>query len=63
MTAAEAEFRIKELYQPPLTNLVNHPEILPYSPSFFNLVPQQINLWMGSSSTNTNIKETHKISL
>ena len=38
MTAAEAEFRIKELYQPPLTNLVNHPEILPYSPSFFNLV-------------------------
>ena len=59
MTAAEAEFRIKELYQPPLTNLVNHPEILPYSPSFFNLVPQQINLWMGSSSTNTNIKETH----
>ena len=53
---SRSRFRIKELYQPPLTNLVNHPEILPYSPSFFNLIPQQINLWMGSSSTNTNNK-------
>ena len=39
MTAAEAEFRIKELYQPPLTNLVNHPEILPLFSIIFQSCP------------------------
>ncbi|CAI5759975.1 unnamed protein product [Candida verbasci] len=47
--------RIKELFQPPLTNLVHNPEILPLTPSFINLIPQQINLWLGScNNTNSN---------
>ncbi|KAL6451215.1 jmj4 JmjC domain-containing protein 4 [Candida maltosa Xu316] len=45
----EIELRVKDLFQPPLTNLFNSPSILPVTPSFFNLIPQQINLWMGST--------------
>ncbi|SJM84279.1 uncharacterized protein ZBIST_1560 [Zygosaccharomyces bailii] len=44
----EYEMRLRELYQPPLTNLV---ETLPERPEFLKcLIPQQINLWIGSSS-------------
>ncbi|KAK6877523.1 JmjC domain-containing protein 4 [Candida tropicalis] len=47
----EADYRIKDLFQAPLTNLINHPDILPIKPSFFNLIPQQINIWLGSSGS------------
>lgn len=41
----EVNFRIKELFQPPLSNLFDK---LPAQPPYFqNLIPQQINLWMG----------------
>lgn len=44
----ENEYRLKELYQPPLTNLIAdispQPEFLDY------LIPQQINLWIGAVS-------------
>lgn len=44
----EYETRLRELYQPPLTNLV---ETLPEVPEFLHyLIPQQINLWVGSSA-------------
>ncbi|QLQ81720.1 hypothetical protein HG537_0F04810 [Torulaspora globosa] len=43
----EQELRIKELYQPPMTNLVDN---LPEAPKFLNyLIPQQINLWIGAA--------------
>ncbi|CAH6723148.1 hypothetical protein CLIB1444_13S01420 [[Candida] jaroonii] len=36
---------VKELFQPPLTNIYDK---IPIQPPFFkNLIPQQINLWMG----------------
>ncbi|RLV95179.1 JmjC domain-containing protein 4 [Spathaspora sp. JA1] len=51
LTKSEALVRLKDLYQSPLTNLIRAPEILPMIPSFFDkLIPQQINLWMGSSN-------------
>lgn len=44
----EYEMRLKELYQPPMTNLV---KTLPETPEFLNyLIPQQINIWIGSTS-------------
>lgn len=47
LTQFEADARVKELYQPPMDNLI---EQLPETPSFLNaLIPQQINLWVGSS--------------
>lgn len=53
----EITFRIKELYQQPLTLLANT-ESLPHTPSLFKkLIPQQINLWMGSSSRNNQTQE------
>ncbi|SCW01417.1 LAFE_0D12112g1_1 [Lachancea fermentati] len=51
LTTQEAEQRIKELYQPPMTNLVKR---LPETPKFLaSLIPQQINLWIGSASSTT----------
>ncbi|KAK6462951.1 cupin-like domain-containing protein [Scheffersomyces coipomensis] len=48
---SESDQRIKELLQPPLTNLVHHPQVLSIRPQLFStLIPQQINLWMGNSS-------------
>ncbi|CUS20828.1 LAQU0S01e15544g1_1 [Lachancea quebecensis] len=47
LTQSEAELRVKELYQPPMNTLI---EKLPETPTFLNsLIPQQINLWVGSS--------------
>lgn len=46
----EALERVKELYQPPLSKLVNDATTLPLNPSFIpKLIPQQINLWMGKT--------------
>lgn len=43
LSPEEIHYRVKELFQPPLT-----PHKLPISPSLFpTLIPQQINLWMG----------------
>ncbi|GAV53705.1 hypothetical protein ZYGR_0AK02070 [Zygosaccharomyces rouxii] len=45
----EFEMRLRELYQPPMTNLV---KVLPETPDFLNyLIPQQINIWIGATST------------
>lgn len=45
----EFEMRLRELYQPPMTNLVKK---LPETPEFLNyLIPQQINIWIGATST------------
>lgn len=53
--------RIDDLYQKPLTNLASQPEILPLIPPIFtHLIPQQINLWMGSSTAS---KEEFKVDL
>ncbi|QLG73157.1 hypothetical protein HG535_0E02410 [Zygotorulaspora mrakii] len=42
----ELESRLRELYQPPMTNLVR---TLPECPGFLRyLIPQQINLWVGA---------------
>ncbi|KAG7661491.1 uncharacterized protein J8A68_004950 [[Candida] subhashii] len=55
MPIPEIRSRIRELYQPPLTNLVHSPEILPTIPDLFSsLIPQQINIWMGSTSPGEN---------
>lgn len=53
LTLSEAEYRVKQLLQPPLTNLTktNFP-IIP--PIFNKLIPQQINLWMGMVNNNKN---------
>ncbi|SCU84385.1 LANO_0C01222g1_1 [Lachancea nothofagi CBS 11611] len=53
LSAAEAEQRVRELYQPPMNHLVNR---LPETPEFMKkLIPQQINLWIGSTAgTETN---------
>lgn len=43
----EQELRIKELYQPPMSNLLDD---LPETPKFLHyLIPQQINLWIGAA--------------
>ncbi|KAK6458783.1 cupin-like domain-containing protein [Scheffersomyces xylosifermentans] len=48
ITQSECDQRLKDLLQPPLTKLVEKPEILPIIPDLFStLIPQQINLWMG----------------
>ncbi|OBA23994.1 Clavaminate synthase-like protein [Metschnikowia bicuspidata var. bicuspidata NRRL YB-4993] len=53
MDAEDADFRVRSLFQPPLTNLV-HDESFPIAPApFQNLIPQQINLWMGAAATGT----------
>lgn len=45
----EQELRIKELYQPPMTNLIDR---LPETPKFLKyLIPQQINLWIGAAKS------------
>ncbi|CAR27712.1 hypothetical protein ZYGR_0N01980 [Zygosaccharomyces rouxii] len=45
----EYEMRLRELYQPPMTNLV---KTLPETPEFLKyLIPQQINIWIGAAST------------
>jgi hypothetical protein len=50
LTQSEAFQRVKELLQPPLTNLVD--DKLPIVPELFSkLVPQQINLWMGATKS------------
>lgn len=44
----DQEIRIRELYQPPMTNLV---KTLPECPDFLKyLIPQQINLWIGAAA-------------
>ncbi|KAK6205486.1 cupin-like domain-containing protein [Scheffersomyces amazonensis] len=54
ITQTEVDQRIRELLQPPLTNLVKHPSILSIRPRIFSkLIPQQINLWVGASSSKT----------
>lgn len=50
---SEAIRRVKELVQKPLTNLIKTGK-LPLRPKILEtLAPQQINLWMGSSSSKT----------
>ncbi|QFZ25777.1 hypothetical protein EJF18_10889 [Clavispora lusitaniae] len=50
LTTEEAEERVLSLFQPPLTELCNDTSF-PITPKPFDtLIPQQINLWMGSSS-------------
>lgn len=45
--AEELEIRLRELYQPPMTNLVNK---VPETPKFLDyLIPQQINVWIGAA--------------
>lgn len=45
----DSEQRIRTLLQPPLTNLVEDPDFPIVPEAFANLIPQQVNLWMGSS--------------
>ncbi|KAI5967985.1 hypothetical protein CANMA_002753 [Candida margitis] len=46
----EAYQRVKTLYQPPLTNLAKSSKVLPTNPPLIpNLIPQQINIWMGKT--------------
>ncbi|ODV58401.1 Clavaminate synthase-like protein [Ascoidea rubescens DSM 1968] len=47
----EARTRLFQLFQTPLTYSLQHEISLPIRPSFLNLVSQQINLWVGSSSS------------
>lgn len=45
----EQQLRVRELYQPPMTNLVHR---LPETPAFLSyLIPQQINLWIGAAKS------------
>lgn len=47
MDEEEIRDRIRQLFQPPLTNMYNK---LPHTPSLLSmLIPQQINIWMGYS--------------
>lgn len=46
----DAAYRVRTLLQPPLTNLAETPFPLT-PPPFANLIPQQINLWLGLSRT------------
>ncbi|CCG24182.1 hypothetical protein CORT_0E06000 [Candida orthopsilosis Co 90-125] len=51
----EAYQRVRTLYQPPLTNLAKSPLVLPTNPPLIpNLIPQQINIWMGKTSHKSN---------
>lgn len=53
MDAEDIDFRVRSLFQPPLTSLVKNEEF-PITPKpFENLITQQINLWMGASSKST----------
>lgn len=48
LTSAEAEQRVKELYQPPMDNLLR---AIPPNPAFLHkFIPQQINLWIGATA-------------
>ncbi|ODV64795.1 Clavaminate synthase-like protein [Hyphopichia burtonii NRRL Y-1933] len=48
LSYADIQSRVKELLQPPLTNLYKD-ENFPLVPQFLSsLIPQQINLWMGN---------------
>ncbi|QLL34109.1 hypothetical protein HG536_0F04350 [Torulaspora globosa] len=54
----EQELRIKELYQPPMTNLLDD---LPETPKFLDyLIPQQINLWIGAAKAQDDEAEDDK---
>ncbi|KAG7195235.1 uncharacterized protein KQ657_003761 [Scheffersomyces spartinae] len=55
MTEEELRYRLKELLQPPLTNLYGKIPILPEV--FKTLVPQQVNLWMGATDPIVDLKE------
>ncbi|SCU96186.1 LAMI_0F05556g1_1 [Lachancea mirantina] len=59
MRMGEAQERIRELYQPPITSLV---KTIPELPRFLDkLLPQQINLWVGCvSGTVSNFDELFK---
>ncbi len=47
MEEEEIRERIRQLFQPPLTNMYNK---LPHTPSLLSmLIPQQMNIWMGYS--------------
>lgn len=51
LSLSEAQSRVRELLQPPLTNLCLD-ETFPLVPDFLSgLIPQQINLWMGCGAT------------
>lgn len=53
LSLSEAQSRVKELLQPPLTNLCLD-EKMPLVPAFLaGLIPQQINLWMGCGGGKT----------
>lgn len=50
LTSEEANQRIAELFQGPLKNMYKKLDILPIQPEILDiLVPQQINIWVGSS--------------
>ncbi|GME68120.1 unnamed protein product [[Candida] boidinii] len=50
LTSEEANQRIAELFQGPLKNMYKKSDILPVQPEILDiLVPQQINIWVGSS--------------
>lgn len=47
---SEVKDRVRQLFQPPLTNMY---DLLPLAPQLLSmLIPQQINLWMGYSKPN-----------
>ncbi|CAN3375017.1 hypothetical protein DIURU_005181 [Diutina rugosa] len=58
----DADARLRQLLQPPLTNLIFNPEFPINHPLLPTLIPQQINLWMGqapkSSQTRPEIDTT-----
>lgn len=59
----EINSRIKGLLQPPLSNLYRD-KTFPLVPSWLStLIPQQINLWMGSSSKQAELKFSDELSL
>lgn len=47
LSGTDLNINLEELYQPPLSHLINE---LPEQPPFLKLIPQQINLWIGSAS-------------
>lgn len=46
---ADSDVRLRQLLQPPLTNLIFNPEFPINHPLLPTLIPQQINLWMGQA--------------
>lgn len=50
--AGDDDYRVRTLFQPPLTNLATDASFPLCPPPFANLIPQQVNLWMGSSAQN-----------